>query len=51
MEVDGVDYHFVSPARFNEMVAHDELLEYAEVRRQLLRDAPRLGRRAARVRG
>jgi len=30
MEVDGVDYHFVSPARFNEMVAHDELLEYAE---------------------
>lgn len=30
MEVDGVDYHFVTPARFNEMVAHDELLEYAE---------------------
>jgi len=30
MEMDGVDYHFVSPARFNEMVAHDELLEYAE---------------------
>ena len=30
MEVDGVDYHFVSPARFNEMVANDELLEYAE---------------------
>ena len=30
MEEDGVDYHFVSPARFNEMVAHDELLEYAE---------------------
>lgn len=30
MELDGVDYHFVSPARFNEMVAHDELLEYAE---------------------
>ncbi len=30
MEVDGIDYHFVSPARFNEMVANDELLEYAE---------------------
>jgi guanylate kinase len=30
MEVDGVDYHFVSPARFNEMVANDELIEYAE---------------------
>ena len=30
MEQDGVDYHFVSPARFNEMVAQDELLEYAE---------------------
>ena len=30
MEKDGIDYHFVNPARFNEMVAHDELLEYAE---------------------
>ncbi|MGO8670777.1 MAG: guanylate kinase [Capsulimonadaceae bacterium] len=30
-EEDGVDYHFVSPARFHEMVASDELLEYAEV--------------------
>jgi guanylate kinase len=30
MEEDGVDYHFVSPARFNQMVAHDALLEYAE---------------------
>lgn len=30
MEVDGIDYHFVNAARFNEMVAHDELLEYAE---------------------
>jgi guanylate kinase len=30
MEVDGVDYHFVTPAHFNEMVAQDELLEYAE---------------------
>lgn len=30
MEQDGVDYHFVSAARFNEMVARDELLEYAE---------------------
>jgi len=31
MEEDGVDYHFVSHARFNEMVASDEFLEYAEV--------------------
>ena len=28
-EVDGVDYHFVSTERFNEMIANDELLEYA----------------------
>ncbi len=31
MEEDGIDYHFVSAARFNDMVARDELLEYAEV--------------------
>jgi len=31
MEQDGVDYHFVSPVQFNEMVARDELLEYAPV--------------------
>jgi guanylate kinase len=31
VEEDGVDYHFVSPARFNEMVSADEFLEYAEV--------------------
>ena len=30
MEQDGLDYHFVSPARFNEMVAQDALLEFAE---------------------
>ena len=30
MEQDGLDYHFVSPGRFNEMVAQDALLEYAE---------------------
>lgn len=30
-EVDGVDYSFVSPARFEEMVAADELMEWAEV--------------------
>lgn len=30
-ERDGQDYHFVTPARFTEMVAHDEFLEYAEV--------------------
>lgn len=31
MEEDGVDYHFVSTARFNAMVEADEFLEYAEV--------------------
>jgi len=31
MELDGVDYHFVSPVVFNEMVARDALLEYAPV--------------------
>jgi len=31
METDGVDYRFVSAARFNDLVARDELLEYAEV--------------------
>lgn len=30
-EVDGRDYHFVSQARFEEMVARDELLEHARV--------------------
>jgi guanylate kinase len=30
-EVDGVDYYFVSPERFAEMVASDELLEWATV--------------------
>jgi guanylate kinase len=30
-EVDGRDYHFIDRRRFDEMVEHDELLEYAEV--------------------
>ncbi len=30
-EVDGKDYYFVSPERFDEMVADDRLLEYATV--------------------
>ena len=30
-ETDGVDYHFVSQAKFEEMLAKDELLESAEV--------------------
>ncbi|MGD8378481.1 MAG: guanylate kinase [Gammaproteobacteria bacterium] len=30
-EVDGRDYHFVSPARFEEMIAAGEFLEHAEV--------------------
>lgn len=30
-EVDGVDYHFVSPARFQELIDRGELLEWAEI--------------------
>lgn len=30
-EVDGVDYHFVSTARFEEMIRNQELIEYARV--------------------
>jgi guanylate kinase len=30
-EVDGVDYCFVSPSEFEEMIANDELIEYALV--------------------
>jgi guanylate kinase len=30
-EVDGKDYHFVTPQRFEEMIAQDELLEWARV--------------------
>lgn len=30
-EIDGLDYHFVTPERFEEMIAQDELLEWARV--------------------
>jgi guanylate kinase len=30
-EIDGVDYHFVSTAEFERMIAEDELIEYARV--------------------
>jgi len=30
-EVDGVDYHFVSPARFQQLIDEGELLEWAEI--------------------
>ncbi|MEW6649753.1 MAG: guanylate kinase [Chloroflexota bacterium] len=30
-EVDGVDYHFVTTERFEEMIRNDELIEYARV--------------------
>ena len=30
-EVDGVDYHFVSPARFQELIDEGALLEWAEI--------------------
>jgi guanylate kinase len=34
-EIDGVDYHFVDRKRFEEMVANDELVEWAEVHGRL----------------
>jgi len=34
-EIDGIDYHFVDRRRFEEMVAGDELLEWAEVHGRL----------------
>src|SRR6185437_15502409 len=30
-EVDGVDYHFVSPDRFQELIDQGDLLEWAEI--------------------
>ncbi len=30
-EVDGVDYHFVSPARFQQLIDRGELLEWADI--------------------
>lgn len=30
-EVDGVDYHFVTPARFQQLIDEGELLEWAEI--------------------
>ena len=30
-EVDGLDYHFVSDAEFDRMIAEDELLEWADI--------------------
>jgi guanylate kinase len=34
-EIDGIDYHFVDRDRFEEMVAEEELLEWAEVHGRL----------------
>lgn len=36
-EIDGVDYHFVSPARFQELIDQGELLEWAEIHNGLHR--------------
>jgi guanylate kinase len=32
-EIDGLDYHFVSNAEFDQMIAEDELLEWANIHR------------------
>ncbi len=50
MEQDGIDYLFVGPAEFNEMVARDELLEYAEVHNNYY-GTPRAWVAAARAQG
>lgn len=49
-EVDGVDYHFVTSERFEEMIAHEELLEWAQVYGHY-RGVPRSGVRQALVSG
>jgi guanylate kinase len=45
-EIEGIDYHFVSTARFRDMIADDELLEYALVYGQY-KGVPREGVRQA----
>lgn len=45
-EVDGVDYHFVSRERFEQMIADDELLEHAVVHGTHLYGIPRAPIRA-----
>lgn len=46
-EVDGRDYHFVSDAEFDRMVADDELLEWAEIHRGMHRSGTPAGPVAA----
>ena len=40
-EVDGVHYHFVTRDRFEQMIAHDELLEHAQVHGHNLYGTPK----------
>ena len=42
-EVDGLDYHFVSDADFDRMIADDELLEWAEIHGGLQRSGTPAG--------
>ena len=49
-ELDGRDYHFVNAAQFNDLVARDELLEYAEVHNNYY-GTPRAYVQAARSQG
>lgn len=50
-EVDGIDYHFVSPQRFQHLIDNGEMLEWAEIHGGLQRSgtlsAPVLGAAAA----
>jgi guanylate kinase len=51
METDGVDYTFVSVAQFNELVAQDEFLEFAEVHNNNYYGTPRAAVVAAQAQG
>jgi guanylate kinase len=42
-EVDGVDYHFVTPARFQQLIDEGALLEWAEIHRGLHRSGTLAG--------
>jgi guanylate kinase len=48
-EIDGLDYHFVSDAEFDRMIADDELLEWADIHRGTHRSGTPRGPIEARI--